>query len=109
MFAKQGEMFLHSPFGFVQTIFEGMSNAGKAFQFGRVEAEKIGVSGRLNDERIFQVKHRASTPFLNAGGFQDGMASAGWNFLRAMIVNSYQICRDRVCCNNESSPSLATI
>lgn len=41
LFLQQFDMFLHSPFGLVQAILDGMPDAGKAFQVGGVEAEVV--------------------------------------------------------------------
>jgi len=55
MFAKQGDVFLHAPFRLVKTIFDGVTDTGKAFQVGRIEPEEVAVFGGFDREGVFQV------------------------------------------------------
>jgi len=64
-----------------ETIFDGVADAGEAFQIGRIEAEEVRLSRRLDHEAIGKAEHRRSPRRVNAGRFQDGMTgSVGTSF-----------------------------
>jgi hypothetical protein len=43
-------VLLHAPPRLVKTIFDGIADARKAFQVGRIEPEEVGVFGGFYDE-----------------------------------------------------------
>ena len=84
------QVFLHSPTGLIQTIFNRVADAGKPFQVRRVGTEEVRLVGRFNDQGVRQVKHDSWTftfYLFEAGGFEDRLTGAVWDLFLAMIVN----------------------
>src|SRR5438552_3334985 len=50
MLAQQFDMLVHSPLGLVEAILHGITDAGKAFEIGRIETEEFRVFGGFYDE-----------------------------------------------------------
>src|SRR6185437_5550380 len=54
---KKRDVFDHSPFCFIEAIFDGTANPAESFEFGGIKAKKTGVVGRLDGQRIAKVNH----------------------------------------------------
>src|SRR5205085_9240691 len=50
MLAKQLDLLVHSPFGLVEAILDGITDAGKTLEIGGVETEEFTVLGGFYDE-----------------------------------------------------------
>src|SRR5436305_11598279 len=57
LLAQQLHVLPHAPFGLVETVFDGMSDARESFEFWREESEIVGLRRGLDDERIGQIDH----------------------------------------------------
>jgi hypothetical protein len=56
-------MFLHTPLGLIQAIFDGMANTSEALKVGWIETKECGIFGRFDDQGVFEINHDISPYF----------------------------------------------
>jgi hypothetical protein len=86
---EQVNVFLHSPLGLVKAVLDGMPDARKSLQIGRIKPEVVGFLGRFDYQRIRKFYHTVTSPvLLQPCRLENTVACAGRDFLGPVIVHS---------------------
>ena len=67
-----------------------MPYSGESIEIRRIESEKGWIFGGFNDKGVLEFYHGLFVLTLQAGSLQNCVARSGWDFFRAMVVNSDQ-------------------
>jgi hypothetical protein len=80
-------MFLHTPPGLINAVFNRVTDAGKTFEIRRVKAKKVGsFVASITNEYLRSITVFLLLP-LQTGSLQNNIASSRRDFFGSMIVN----------------------
>jgi len=85
-------VFGHAVSGLVDAIFDGVADAGEAFEVGRVKTEVVGFFGGFDDEAVGEVDHGIVVVGIKLDSIVPYAFQSGW------IQVSSQLKTRSLCC-----------